>query len=235
MRNRTEIRISGFGGQGVILSAIVIGKAGCIFESGFSTMTQAFGPEARGGACCAKVTLSSEPILYPCVTRRGILVSTSQEAYSLFILQLKDDGILIIGQGLVRVERLPHGVRVYGEPRKARGRKIREAYGTEYHFGFFAAVTNVAEPDSIGQAVADSVPPPGIPRVEPEGLRQRLRVRYQYLSADFENEEQPIEVSTASSRPGGRQIKSRSSQCRRLLVVPLASYHDHLRLQSQCR
>ena len=50
MRNLTQIRISGFGGQGIILSAIVIGKAGCIFENGYSTMTQSFGPEARGGA-----------------------------------------------------------------------------------------------------------------------------------------------------------------------------------------
>ena len=54
----TEIRIAGFGGQGVILSAMVIGKAGCIYEDGFSTMTQSFGPEARGGACSAQVILS---------------------------------------------------------------------------------------------------------------------------------------------------------------------------------
>ena len=80
MRNLTEIRISGFGGQGVILSAIVIGKAGCIFEDGYSTMTQAFGPEARGGACSAQVILSNEPILYPYVTRPDILVTMSQEA-----------------------------------------------------------------------------------------------------------------------------------------------------------
>ncbi len=51
----TEIRIAGFGGQGVILSAIVIGKAASVFEGGFATMTQSFGPEARGGACSAQL------------------------------------------------------------------------------------------------------------------------------------------------------------------------------------
>ena len=61
MQHLTEIRIAGFGGQGVILSAIVIGKAGCIYEGGFSTMTQSFGPEARGGACSAQVILSDQP------------------------------------------------------------------------------------------------------------------------------------------------------------------------------
>ena len=44
----TEIRIAGFGGQGVILSAILLGKAASIYENGFATMTQNFGPEARG-------------------------------------------------------------------------------------------------------------------------------------------------------------------------------------------
>ena len=87
----TEIRIAGFGGQGVILSAVVIGKAGCIFQDGFSTMTQSFGPEARGGACSAQVILSDQPVLYPYVTRPDILVVMSQEAYTLFSPQLKDE------------------------------------------------------------------------------------------------------------------------------------------------
>ncbi len=111
MRNLTEIRIAGFGGQGVILSAIVIGKAGCIYQDGYSTMTQAFGPEARGGACSAQVILDSEPILYPYVTQPDILVVMSQEAYSLFTPQLKDNGLLIIEQDMVRVDALPPGVR----------------------------------------------------------------------------------------------------------------------------
>ena len=90
----TEIRIAGFGGQGVILSAIVIGKAGCIYHNGYSTMTQSFGPEARGGACSAQVILSDSPCLYPYVTRPDILVVMSQEAYALFAPQVNPNGIL---------------------------------------------------------------------------------------------------------------------------------------------
>jgi 2-oxoglutarate ferredoxin oxidoreductase subunit gamma len=159
MRNLTEIRISGFGGQGVILSAIVIGKAGCIFENGYSTMTQSFGPEARGGACSAQVILSNEPILYPYVTRPDILVTMSQEAYSLFTPQLKPDGILIIEQDLVHVEKLSPGVRVYGVP----ATRLAEELGKRMVLnvvmvGFFAAVTNALGPDAVRQAVSDSVP-----------------------------------------------------------------------------
>ena len=60
-RMLTEIRIAGFGGQGVILAAAVIGKAAAIFEGGYATMTQSFGPEARGGSSSAQVILSDEP------------------------------------------------------------------------------------------------------------------------------------------------------------------------------
>ena len=196
MRNLTEIRISGFGGQGVILSAIVIGKAGCIFENGYSTMTQAFGPEARGGACSAQVILSNEPILYPYVTQPDILVTMSQEAYALFTPSLKKDGLLIIEQDLVRVENLPPGVRVYGVP----ATRLAEDLGKRMVLnivmvGFFAAVTNVLEPEAVRQAVADSVPP-AFRELNLKAFDKGFEYGTKHLSAPPEKDDQPIEVST---------------------------------------
>lgn len=155
----TEIRIAGFGGQGVILSAVVIGKAGCIYQQGYSTMTQSFGPEARGGACSAQVILSDSPVLYPYVTRPDILVVMSQEAYTLFSPQLKSDGILVIEEDLVRIGEHPAGTRVYSIP----ATRIAEELGKKMVLnivmvGFFAAVSQVLEPDAVRKAVAASVP-----------------------------------------------------------------------------
>jgi len=154
----TEIRIAGFGGQGVILSAVVIGKAGCIYQTGYSTMTQSFGPEARGGACSAQVILSDSPILYPYVTRPDILVVMSQEAYTLFSPQIKHDGILIIEEDLVRIGELPVGVRVYSIP----ATRIAEELGKKMVLnivmvGFFGAVSQVVDPEALRDAVAASV------------------------------------------------------------------------------
>jgi 2-oxoglutarate ferredoxin oxidoreductase subunit gamma len=196
MRNLTEIRISGFGGQGVILSAIVIGKAGCIFENGYSTMTQAFGPEARGGACSAQVILSNEPILYPYVTRPDILVTMSQEAYSLFTPQLKEDGILIIEQDLVRVDKVPAGVRVYGVP----ATRLAEELGKRMVLnivmvGFFAAVTNVLEPEAVRQAVGDSVPE-AFRELNLKAFDKGFEYGTKHLSSGVEKDDQPIEVSS---------------------------------------
>ena len=91
----------------MILAAAVIGKAAAIFEGGYATMTQSFGPEARGGSSSAQVILSTEPILYPYVTQPDVLVVMSQEAYTRFAPQLKPGGILIIEQELVRVDQAP--------------------------------------------------------------------------------------------------------------------------------
>jgi 2-oxoglutarate ferredoxin oxidoreductase subunit gamma len=159
MQHLTEIRIAGFGGQGVILSAIVIGKAGCIYEGGFSTMTQAFGPEARGGACSAQVILSDSPVLYPYVTKPDVLVVMSQEAYSIFAPQVRENGTLIIERDLVRVDKLPAGVRVYSCP----ATRLAEELGKKMVLnivmvGFFGAVTGLLQPDSLRSAIADSVP-----------------------------------------------------------------------------
>jgi 2-oxoglutarate ferredoxin oxidoreductase subunit gamma len=155
----TEIRIAGFGGQGVILSAIILGRAASIHQGQYATMTQNFGPEARGGACSAQLILSGQPILYPYVTQPDILVVMSQEAYSRFAPELKDGGTLIVEQDLVRVTDLPRSTRVYSVP----ATRLAEELGkrmvlNSVMVGFFAAVTKLLEPDAVRNAVSDSVP-----------------------------------------------------------------------------
>ena len=155
----TEVRIAGFGGQGVILSAIILGKAASIYQGEFATMTQNFGPEARGGACSAQLVLSGTPVLYPYVTRPDILVIMSQEAYNRFSSDLREGGTLIVEQDLVRVDQIPSGTKVFSIP----ATRIAEELGKKMVLnsvmvGFFAAVTHLLERDAVRNAVADSVP-----------------------------------------------------------------------------
>jgi 2-oxoglutarate ferredoxin oxidoreductase subunit gamma len=155
----TEIRIAGFGGQGVILSAVVLGKAASIYENGFATMTQNFGPEARGGACSAQLVISDSPVLYPYVTRPDIMVIMSQEAYNRFASELRPGGVLIIEEDLVRVSDLKCDLKVYSVPatRFAEGLGKRMVLNSVM-VGFFTAVTKLLSADSVRKAVADSVP-----------------------------------------------------------------------------
>ena len=159
-RMLTEIRIAGFGGQGVILAAAVIGKAKAIFQGGFATMTQAFGPEARGGSSSAQVILSDDPILYPYVTQPDVLVVMSQEAATRFVPQIKPGGILITEQDLVRVDKIPPGVKAFGVPATRLAEELgRKVVLNVVMVGFFGAVTNLLDPDALRKAVEDSVPP----------------------------------------------------------------------------
>jgi 2-oxoglutarate ferredoxin oxidoreductase subunit gamma len=191
----TEIRIAGFGGQGVILSALVIGKAVSIFEDGHATMTQSFGPEARGGACSAQVVLSDRPIDYPYVTRPDVLVVMSQEAYSRFAPELKDGGILIVEEELVRISGLRSGIRVYSVPATRLAEELgRRMVSNVVMVGFFAAVTGLVTAEALRQAVADSVPP-----VTRELNRRAFDKGYEYGLAKSgpaieEHDHAPLEV-----------------------------------------
>lgn len=156
----TEIRIAGFGGQGVILSAIMLGKAASIYENAFATMTQNFGPEARGGACSAQLVVSDSPVLYPYVTHPDIMVIMSQEAYNRFAPELKTGGMLIIEEDLVRVSNLKGDPKVFAIP----ATRLAEELGkrmvlNSVMVGFFTAVTKLLNPDAVRKSVADSVPP----------------------------------------------------------------------------
>ena len=155
----TEIRAAGFGGQGVILSAIVLGKAASIYENGFATMTQNFGPEARGGACSAQLILSDEPVLYPYVTRPDIMAVMSREAYNRFAPELKPQGILIVEEDLVRVSDLKGDPKVYSIPATRFAEELgKRMVLNSVMVGFFTAVTKLLTADAVRKAVADSVP-----------------------------------------------------------------------------
>jgi 2-oxoglutarate ferredoxin oxidoreductase subunit gamma len=160
MQSLTEIRIAGFGGQGVILAAGIIGRAAALFQNGYATMTQSFGPEARGGSSSAQVILSAEPILYPYVTQPDVLVVLSQEAYRRFAPELKRGGILITEQDLVRVDQIRPGERVFGVPATRLAEELgRKVVLNVVVVGFFGAITRLLDAEALRKAVADSVPP----------------------------------------------------------------------------
>ncbi len=155
----TELRIAGFGGQGVILAGIVIGKAAAIYDGKHATLTQSFGPEARGSACSAQLILSNEPILYPYLTSTDILVAMSQDAYHRFSTELRPGGLLLVEEELVTCHSVPQGLTLHGIPATRLAEELgRRAVLNIVMVGFFAAVTGLVSVEAMKKAVADSVP-----------------------------------------------------------------------------
>jgi 2-oxoglutarate ferredoxin oxidoreductase subunit gamma len=156
----TELRIAGFGGQGVIMCASVIGRAASIVENGYATMTQNFGPEARGGACSAQLVLSPTPVLYPYVVKPDIMVLMSQEAFVKFARDIKPGGTIIIEQDLVRVNEIPaRDVKVFGIPATRMAEELGKRMVLNIVMtGFFGAISGLLQRESLAKAVEDSVP-----------------------------------------------------------------------------
>ena len=100
---KKEIRICGFGGQGIILAGVVLGEAAT--RAGHrAVQTQSYGPESRGGAARAEVVISSDPIDYPRVSRPDVVVALSQAGYDRFGHDVADDGIVLVDEALVEAE-----------------------------------------------------------------------------------------------------------------------------------
>jgi 2-oxoglutarate ferredoxin oxidoreductase subunit gamma len=161
---RVEIKIGGFGGQGIILSGIIIGKAAALFDEKAATMTQSFGPEARGSACSAQVIISDEEILYPYVLRPDVLVVLSQEAFDRFAPEMKPDGLLIYEKDLVRTRGPAEGARTFGVPATRIAGEIGRAVVVNIVMcGFVCAVAGVPSFDALRRAMIDSVPHGTVP------------------------------------------------------------------------
>jgi 2-oxoglutarate ferredoxin oxidoreductase subunit gamma len=153
------IRIAGFGGQGVILAGMVIGKAAAIHDGKFATLTQSFGPEARGSACSAQLIISDEPVLYPYITQPDILVAMSQEAHARFGRDLKPEGMLLYEQDLINLGSTPPGLRCYGIPATRFAEELgRKLVLNMVIVGFVTALTGLATPAAVRKAIASSVP-----------------------------------------------------------------------------
>ena len=103
--SRHEIRVSGFGGQGIITAGYILGKAAALFDKRHVTLTKSYGPESRGGASSAQVIISDAEINYPRLTRPELLVAMSQEAYAKYVGELASGGLLLIDEDLIHGSR----------------------------------------------------------------------------------------------------------------------------------
>jgi len=94
--DRTEIRLAGEGGQGMILAGIILAEAAAVYDHKNAVQTQSYGPEARGGASKSEVIIAQGEIDYPKVISADVLVAMSQEACDRYTANLKRDGLLIV-------------------------------------------------------------------------------------------------------------------------------------------
>ena len=156
--SRTEIRITGFGGQGVVLSGYIIGRASAIHAGMHATMIQSFGPEARGSACSATLVIEDDEVLYPYVRKPSFLVALSSEGYEKYYRELAPQGTLVHEKELVKPVEI-EGQRIVAVPSTRLAEELgRSIVQNIVMLGFFTAVSEVVTRDQMREAVEHSVP-----------------------------------------------------------------------------
>jgi len=155
--NQTEIIVTGFGGQGIILAGRILGMSASLGDHKESTLVQAYGPESRGGACNAQVIISDKPIHYPYVNTPQILVAMSQAGYDKFAPALTPEAILLVDQDLVHPENAPCDHFAISATRMAEnlGNKMM---ANIIMIGFCTAITQAVSTEAAQATIAQSVP-----------------------------------------------------------------------------
>ncbi len=159
-RARKEVRLSGFGGQGIVLAGNILGKAVVLFEGKNAVFTQSYGPEARGGACSADLVLSDKAIHYPKVVQPDILVFMSEEARTTYSGLMDPETVVLYDTDLVRGKELEGKVpSLFHIPATRFAEELgRKMVANIVMLGFLASVTQVVQYESLKKAVLASVP-----------------------------------------------------------------------------
>jgi len=154
---RTEIRLAGEGGQGMILAGIILAEAAAIYDGLNVVQSQSYGPEARGGASKSEVIISSGEIDYPEVIHADVLLALSQEACDKYSPELKKGGLLILDTD--NVDNFPTEdcvkLPITSLALNTTGRVIT---ANAVALGVLVALTGVVSRDAIAQAVAARAP-----------------------------------------------------------------------------
>jgi len=156
--SRREIRIAGFGGQGIVLSGSIIGKAASIYDGKFAVLTQSYGPESRGGSCRAEVVISETPVDYPYVVNPQVQVILSQEAYIEYGRSGQPDALVIVDSDLVNFISYAN-FEPFCIPASRMAQELgRPVVANIIVLGFWAAKSDIVSCEALKKAILDSIP-----------------------------------------------------------------------------
>jgi 2-oxoglutarate ferredoxin oxidoreductase subunit gamma len=154
---KVEVRISGLGGQGVVLAGQILGRA-AIYDGKNVVQTQSYGAEARGSIAKSEVIISDDKIGFPMIRRCDILVAMNQEALDRHLKDLKEDGVLIVDSTYVKkipetkakISKIPateHAEKTFGD----------KIYANMLMLGALTKVTSIVSEKAMKKAIQDAV------------------------------------------------------------------------------
>jgi 2-oxoglutarate ferredoxin oxidoreductase subunit gamma len=158
MPKKIEIRISGLGGQGVVLAGQILGRA-AVYDGKNAVQTQSYGAEARGSAAKSEVIISDYKIGFPAVRKCDVLVAMSQTAVDKHAKDLKKGGTLIVDSDIVK--NIPEAkARICKVPatKTAEATFGEKIYANMIMLGALTKITKIVNEKAFAKAIRDTVP-----------------------------------------------------------------------------
>jgi 2-oxoglutarate ferredoxin oxidoreductase subunit gamma len=158
MPKRIEVRISGLGGQGVVLVGQILGRA-AIYDEKYAIQTQSYGAEARGSAAKSEVIISDDKVWFPMVRKCDILVTMSQGTLKEHLADLKENGTLLVDEHMVK-EVPPVNAKVFRIPAtKVAENELKSGiYANVVMLGALVGITGIVTVKAVEKAIGDAVP-----------------------------------------------------------------------------
>jgi len=189
MGYRYEIRLSGSGGQGLILMGIILAEAIGVYDGKYVAQTQSYGPEARGGSSKSEVIVSDEEIDYPKAMKLDLLLAMNQKSCDEFFQDLKPDGTLIVDSTFVTQIPTPKAFQV-PFTRIAREKLKREVVANIIALGALSQLTPIVSAKAVESAVLARVPK-GTEKLNREALKAGMNAAKQAKKAWMKSEIPP--------------------------------------------
>jgi len=158
MPEKIEVRITGLGGQGVVLAGQILGKA-AVYSGKNAVQTQSYGSEARGSAAKSEVIISDDKIGFPAVRKCDILVTMSQTALDKHLKDLKKDGVLLVDSSTVE-SIAETDAKVFKIPATETAKKTFGAsiYANMIMLGALTKIIRMVSKEAMEKAIKESVP-----------------------------------------------------------------------------
>jgi 2-oxoglutarate ferredoxin oxidoreductase subunit gamma len=153
---RTEIRLTGSGGQGLITAARILAKA-ALLDGMNALQSQVYGAEARGGATKSEVVLADRDIYFPEVLQPDLTAIMTQASYQKYGHRVKASSLRIIDTFMVPDYTEIPGINTVGLP-------FTSYADTQFHtklitnmmlMGYIVAKTNLVKAESFIIALND--------------------------------------------------------------------------------
>lgn len=154
-----EIRLSGSGGQGMMLAGSILAEAIGIYEDKWVAQTRSYGPESRGGASRTELIVSDDSIEYPEVTQPDLVLAMTQESCDKYHQDIKPGGILIVDTGFVKtLPKSPETIYCVQITQIAKEKVGKEMSANIVALGVIAAVVDWCAKDSVEKVIHERMP-----------------------------------------------------------------------------